>query len=92
MRICDGCHKSFFSKYENTRLCYNCYKKRDHAFKWHDHLVAENHRLEVLLSEEKRKKILPTEMARKLLMLAHPDRHNNSKLSNEVTKWLLSKI
>lgn len=26
-----------------------------------------------------------------LLRLCHPDKHSNSKLSNEVTKWLLAK-
>lgn len=55
-------------------------------------MVAENYRLERLLNEERLRKALPTGMARKLMMLAHPDRHNNSKLSNEVTRWLLSQI
>ena len=31
------------------------------------------------------------ENLRALLMLCHPDRHDNSDLSNRITKWLLSK-
>jgi hypothetical protein len=32
---------------------------------------------------------IPENMFRKLLMLCHPDKHNNSPLATEVTQWLL---
>ncbi len=32
---------------------------------------------------------IPPEMFRKLISLCHPDKHNNSETSQEVTRWLL---
>jgi hypothetical protein len=32
---------------------------------------------------------IPPEMFRKLVMLCHPDKHGNSELSQEVTRWLI---
>lgn len=32
---------------------------------------------------------IPTEMTRKMLMLCHPDKHGNSPVATEVTRWLL---
>jgi hypothetical protein len=34
---------------------------------------------------------IPEEIIFALIKLCHPDRHNNSKLSNDATKWLLEK-
>jgi hypothetical protein len=31
---------------------------------------------------------IPTEMARRLRMLCHPDKHNNSKAATIATEWL----
>ena len=31
---------------------------------------------------------IPTEMARRLRLLCHPDKHNNSKASTIATEWL----
>lgn len=33
--------------------------------------------------------IIPDAMLRKLIILCHPDKHNNSELSSEVTRWLI---
>lgn len=33
--------------------------------------------------------VIPQEMVKKLLRLAHPDLHGNSQLATEVTQWLL---
>jgi hypothetical protein len=33
---------------------------------------------------------LPLATIKKLLALCHPDRHDNSELSNEVTRWLIN--
>jgi hypothetical protein len=33
--------------------------------------------------------VIPDAMFRKLIMLCHPDKHENSKTSQEVTRWLL---
>lgn len=38
----------------------------------------------------KPQKQLDDAMIQRLLRLCHPDKHNNSETSNEVTKWLLS--
>lgn len=32
---------------------------------------------------------IPPEMFRKLLFLCHPDKHEGSEMSSEVTRWLL---
>jgi hypothetical protein len=32
---------------------------------------------------------IPSAMFKKLLMLCHPDKHGNSELSHEVTRWLI---
>ena len=92
MKCCGNCHKYFRPKYENSKLCFDCWKKRNDAFNRYDYLVQENQRLMRILSEERLRKTLPAETVRKLLMLAHPDKHDNSKLSNEVTRWLLSQM
>lgn len=33
---------------------------------------------------------IPEPMFRKLLMLCHPDKHNNSETATEVTRWLIA--
>ncbi len=33
---------------------------------------------------------IPPDMFRKLLMLCHPDKHGNSELAQEVTRWLIA--
>ena len=36
--------------------------------------------------------VIPAGMYRKLLMLCHPDKHGNSEMSNEVTRWLVEQV
>lgn len=33
---------------------------------------------------------IPVDLYRKLLMLCHPDKHQNSEISTEVTRWLIA--
>lgn len=40
------------------------------------------------LAAQPREAPIPSEMARRLRMLCHPDKHNNSKASTIATEWL----
>ncbi len=42
-----------------------------------------------LLSQPPVMMSIPESMYRKLLMLCHPDKHGNSPLATEVTRWLI---
>jgi hypothetical protein len=33
---------------------------------------------------------IPEDKLKKMIMLCHPDKHNGSKTSTEITQWLLS--
>jgi hypothetical protein len=92
MRTCSHCGKLFRSKYENLKLCFDCYKKRDMALEWHDYLMRENQRLGMQLLELRKSRTITPEMAKKLLLLVHPDKHGNSRASNDMTRWVLSQM
>ena len=40
--------------------------------------------------EAERKDSIPPDVLKKLLHLAHPDKHGGSKIATEATQWLLS--
>lgn len=85
---CTHCGGWFSSRYPNARLCLACWKKREHAFAQWDGLQAYVRTLEAEL-EAAFEPAIPGEMLAKLIRLCHPDRHSNSPMSNEATKWLL---
>lgn len=57
-----------------------------------DELEAEKQKppRKVRVREAETTSALTQEQIRQLIRLTHPDRHGNSELSNEMTKWLLS--
>jgi hypothetical protein len=91
---CDHCWTWFDARYPSVKLCLACWRKRERAFAEYDdlchevdYLIGETHRLRSALAEKSQQ--IPPDMLKRLIRLCHPDRHNNSELANEVTKWLL---
>lgn len=85
---CKRCGDLFKSRFPNAKLCFNCWRKREEAFAQWDGLNAYARRLERKLMETTAPTI-PAGLLSKMIRLCHPDRHNNSASSNEVTRWLL---
>ena len=91
MKRCDHCGEYFQPKYANSKLCYPCWKKRETAFRQYDYLVGLVDRLESQLYKRSSEQAIPPDMLKKLILLSHPDKHDNSRTANEVTQWLLSR-
>lgn len=92
MNKCTHCGNWFTSRYPNARLCLSCWKKREHAFAQWDGLQSYIRLLEAELetaNEMETEPAIPPPMLSKLIRLCHPDRHGNSPMANEVTRWLL---
>jgi hypothetical protein len=95
MTTCTHCGSYFTPKYRNMKLCFNCWQKRERAFKEYDDLVREIRvlRFEVHRASENTGtgKRIPAERIRQLLRLCHPDRHHGTSretTATEVTQWL----
>ena len=87
MSVCTHCGEWFKPKYENLRLCFDCFKKRERALEEYDDLVEE---IETLRERARLPSLrVPPARLRQLLHLCHPDKHNNSRTATEVTQWLL---
>lgn len=80
-----------------------CWRNRERAFEEYDSLKYEvAQQSQVILSLRNRLARLESEAERParldiandaikdLLMLCHPDRHNNSERANRITRWLIS--
>jgi hypothetical protein len=87
MKICIHCGASFSPKYPNSKLCFPCWKKRERALEQYDSLRERVRELEQ--QTQAPASPLSREILTKLIRLCHPDRHGNSTMSNEVTRWLL---
>jgi len=75
---CDQCS----TKTKEKCLCRTCRENRNHDW-W---------RLGYVKGLEKAKQNkLPQDVLKKMLVLCHPDKHGNSPVSNEVTRWLLER-
>ncbi|MBC8284899.1 MAG: hypothetical protein H8E32_13870 [Nitrospinae bacterium] len=72
-RKCIVCKELFFPKYKWVKDCWTCYQIRQ----------AETEKSDDFIPDKWKEMILP------LIQLCHPDKHKGSKLSNEVTRWLL---
>ncbi len=46
--------------------------------------------LEVLDARKDRAHSIPTDRLKRLILLCHPDKHDNSKVAEETTKWLMT--
>lgn len=80
--------------------CYSCWKKTKAATSLGETPAQLRHELHVALEEAarlrrmlmqvERRSAIPPDVLKKLLHLAHPDKHGGSKIANEATQWLLS--
>jgi hypothetical protein len=80
-------------------LCRRCFAKqkeaeehsRDEALaRANEEIAALNAAVRQLLRERTAPGKIPPARLRQLIQLCHPDRHGGSKVSTEVTQWLLS--
>lgn len=100
---CSNCGSPFSRKSDEAwkKLCYACWKRSKQssvpslgetpAQLRHELHVAleEAARLRRRLMEAERRSAIPADVLKKLLHLAHPDKHGGSKIANEATQWLL---
>lgn len=73
-------------------LCRRCYaaNKRAELEELQGELAAAQRRIYEL--ERRPRADAPTlkpDQIKRLIMLCHPDKHGNSKVSNEITQWML---
>lgn len=101
---CSSCGSSFARKSDETwkHLCYSCWKRSKQSL---DPTYGETsnplrHELYEALEEAARllrrlmqaelTTAIPSDVLKKLLHLAHADKHGGSKIATEATQWLLS--
>lgn len=89
IKICSECHREFYAEFEWQRICKTCYKeikqKELNGYK------SKINQLEFELNSLKNHKPILTDIKfiKELINLCHPDKHDNSKQSNEVTIRLI---
>lgn len=103
MKNCERCGELFEPKYANVRLCISCFIESEHAFDTVAELKRENaslwtkiQRLESSKPRKQRAKesatisAIPADVLKLLVLLAHPDKHDNSPAATKATAWLLN--
>lgn len=93
---CPSCARFFDQRAPWARLCVACYvANKRRALPLEQQLAEARHEVSVLrqrlaaLEHRPSSPAIPATMLRRLLQLAHPDRHGNSRAANEATAWLL---
>lgn len=101
---CSSCGSPFSRKSDDAWkvLCYTCWKRSKQSsapslgetpaqlrHELHEALI-EAAQLRARLREAERRGAIPTDMLRRLIALAHPDRHGGSRIATAVTQWLLA--
>lgn len=100
---CENCGASFYRDTTETwkRKCLTCWKRTKSVStstfgETSSHLrhelheaLAEAARLRRRLMQAERQSAIPGDMLKRLIALAHPDKHGNSKIATEATQWLL---
>lgn len=101
---CSSCGSPFSRKSDESwkTLCYACWKRSKQSsvpslgetntqlrHELHEAL-EEAARLRRMLMQVERRSAIPPDVLKKLLHLAHPDKHSGSKIATEATQWLLS--
>lgn len=100
---CSKCGSSFTRKSDESwkTLCYACWKRSKATtstlgetpaqlrHELHEAL-EEAARLRRRLMEAEHRTTIPPDMLKRLIALAHPDKHYGSRIANEATQWLLS--
>lgn len=96
-KVCTGCNKNFHvaEGEEWKKTCLGCWKKTKNVQDKNYQRVLQLEALTQLLYrridelEKKTSSSIETDMLRRLIMLSHPDRHNNSEASKKATQFLL---
>lgn len=100
---CENCGAAFYRDTTEPwkKKCLTCWKKSKATTSTlgesANHLrhelydaLEEAARLRRMLMQVERRSAIPSDVLKKLLHLAHPDKHGGSKIANEATRWLLS--
>lgn len=83
---CD-CGEVFYRDKHWKTLCIDCWKqakREEESFGW-----KQQQQKEIIKVVTVQAPPIELDMIRRLLQLAHPDRHNNSAAANEATRYLL---
>ena len=103
-KVCTGCNKNFHvaEGEEWKKTCLGCWKKTKNVQDKNYQRVLQLEALAQLLYqriakfekhtaelERKTSSSIEPDMLRRLIMLSHPDRHNNSEASKKATQFLL---
>lgn len=100
-KACTKCSKAFYvaEGEEWKKTCLSCWKKSkgvqdnssDRAYQRVSELEALTRALYSRIAELERKPSfsIDPDMLRRLIMLSHPDKHNNSEASKKATQFLL---
>lgn len=94
---CSGCFRNFFSFDQRQNRCDWCrandrYRERGKRSPFEDledFLRKTGRMRDDVMPQVPAEPAIPPEMLRRLIMLCHPDRHNNSEMSRIATDWLL---
>lgn len=80
IRSCQKCRKPFSADEEWKKICLPCWIKGRN-----DEKNVNKEKIDAVVYRD-----LDGDLLKKLIYLCHPDKHNGSAMSNEVTKLLLS--
>lgn len=87
MPACTDCGRPTDAKWK--KLCRDCFIAQKRIEEATDKYLIEFLMKRCAELEKQQQQKIPEDMMKRLLMLCHPDKHGNSTLSNDVTKWLL---
>ena len=91
-RKCKQCGKTFYAIEDWKKICVGCYIESKNKEKQYNQQYNQYQQQNYTFTPKKEEiKQLDTDTIKKLLYLCHPDKHNNSLTSNEMTKFLLKK-
>lgn len=74
--ICPSCGRTYWQSEKWKLVCLSCYLKKGKASPARQQPAAAP--------------AIPADMLKRLIKLAHPDKHNNSESATIATQWLLS--
>ena len=81
---CQECENQFFADEDWKTICKTCYWKKKRREEGKTNWTAST-------PKSAAADMFPDGMINSMIRLCHPDKHENSQASNDVTKWLLSK-
>jgi hypothetical protein len=87
---CVHCGGLFEPKFPNAKLCYECFKKRERAFREYDDLLDELSALRDLVHRFQvgHLELPDPDVLRFMIQKTHPDRHDQSPVATRAVVWL----